>query len=85
MKGAVFLPVQVRPGELSVRPSSYRGDQKGNRLVEAHGTTVRLGRIGKSAGRTRWEARASLESAVVRVDRLFRPGRPSDAAGATDR
>jgi len=30
VKGAVFLPVQVRPGELSVHPSSYRGGREGN-------------------------------------------------------
>ena len=84
MKGAVFLPVQVRPGELSVHPSSYRGGKEGNRLAGALGTLVRRGRIGQSTGRNMREAWASLESIVVRVDLFFSQGRPLGAAGATD-
>ena len=76
VKGAVFLRVQVPPGELSVHPSSYRGGEKGNQLAEALGTWVRHGRIGKPTGRNVREAWASLESAVVRVDLLFSQGRP---------
>ena len=85
MKGAVFLPVQVRPGELSVHPSSYRGGKEGNRLAEALGTLAHRGWVCKPTGRNMREARASLESAVVRVDLLFSQGRPPDSVGATDR
>jgi hypothetical protein len=85
VKGALFLPVQVRPGELSVHPSSYRGDPVGNCPIEAHGTWVRLGRIGKSTGRNVSEAWASLESDGVRADLFFSQGRPLGSVGATDR
>ena len=34
-------------GELSGRPSSYRGGEKGNRLAEALGTSARPGRVCK--------------------------------------
>ena len=68
VKGAVFLRVQVPPGELSVHPSSYRGGEKGNQLAEALGTLVRLGRIGKPTGRNTCEARAGLEREVVSAD-----------------
>ena len=60
-EGAVFLPVQVRPGELSVHPSSYRGSEEGNRIAEALGTGAHLGWVGKSTGRNACEARAGLE------------------------
>jgi hypothetical protein len=69
-EGAVFLPVQVRPGELSVHPSSYRGGKEGNRVAEALGTSAHPGWVGKSTGRNASEARASLESDVVRADPL---------------
>ena len=85
VKGAVFLPVKVRPGELSVHPSSYRGGKEGNRFAEALGTRAHLGWVGKPTGRNTCEARASLESDVVRVDRVWKPGRPPGSAGATDR
>ena len=70
VKGAVFSPVQVRPGELSVHPSSYRGGKEGNRFAEALGTVAHLGWVCESTGRNMCEARASLESDVVRVDPL---------------
>jgi hypothetical protein len=85
VKGAVFSPVQVRPGELSVHPSSYRGGREGNRSAEALGTRAHLGWVGKPTGRNASEARASLESEVVRVDLLWKQGRPLDPVGATDR
>ena len=85
MKGAVFLPVQVRPGELSVHPSSYHGDQSGNCLIEAHGTVAHLGWVCKPTGRNVCEARAGLEREVVSADRPELPGRPLDHMGATDR
>ena len=85
VKGAVSLPVKVRPGELSVHPSSYRGGRKGNRPVKALGTWAHYGWVGKPTGRNACEARASLESDVVRVDLLFGQGRPPDSVGATDR
>jgi len=68
-----------------VHPSSYRGDPVGNCRIEAHGTSVRLGRICKSTGRNVSEAWASPERDVVRVDLFFSQGRPLDAVGATDR
>ena len=52
VKGALFLPVQVRPGELSVHHSSYRGDWKGNHLVGAHGTMAHPGWVRKPTGRS---------------------------------
>ena len=60
-EGVVFLPVQVRLGELSVRPSSYRDGEEGNRLAEALGTGAHHGWVGKSTGRNVREARAGLE------------------------
>jgi hypothetical protein len=60
-KGALFLPVRVRPGELSVHPSSYRGGEEGNRIAEALGTVAHRGWVGKLAGRNVSEARAGLE------------------------
>jgi hypothetical protein len=84
-KGAVLLQVQVLPGELSVHPSSYRGGKEGNRFAEALGTWAHLGWVGKPTGRNASEARASLESDVVRVDLLWKQGRPQDSVGATDR
>jgi hypothetical protein len=85
VKGAGLSRVQVPPGELSVHPSSYRGDQKGNRLVEAHGTSVRRGRICKPTGRNTCEARAGLEREVVSADLPATQGRPLDSVGGTDR
>jgi len=79
------LPVKVRPGELSVHPSSYRGGKEGNRVAEALGTVAHQGWACKPMGRNVSEARASLESEVVRVDLLLRQGRPLDHVGATDR
>ena len=61
-KGAVFLPVKVWPGELSVRPSSYRGGREGNRPAEALGTWAHLGWVCKPTGRNMCEARAGLET-----------------------
>jgi hypothetical protein len=69
VKGAVFLRVQVPPGELSVHPSSYRGGEKGDQLAEALGTWVRQGRIGKPTGRNTCEARAGLERDAASADR----------------
>jgi len=62
VKSAVFLPVQVRPGELSVYPSSYRGGEEGNRVAEALGTWAHLGWVCKPTGRNTCEARAGLET-----------------------
>jgi len=61
-KGAVFLPVKVRSGELSVHPSSYRGGEEADRIAEALGTRAHHGWVGKSTGRNASEARAGLES-----------------------
>src|SRR5262249_32428666 len=80
-----ILPVKVRPGELSVRPSSYRGGRKGNCPAKALGTWAHVGWVGEPTGRNTCEARVSLESEVVRVDLLFGQGRPLDSVGATDR
>jgi hypothetical protein len=62
VKSAVFSPVQVRPGELSVYPSSYRGGEEGNRIAEAIGTWATLG---GSASR-RAATRVKLEQASKR-------------------
>ena len=67
-EGAVFLPVQVRPGELSVHPSSYRGGEEGNGLAEALGTLAHHGWVRKPTGRNACEARAGLEREVVSAD-----------------
>src|SRR5439155_22122271 len=71
-------------GELSVRPSSYRDGRKGNRLVEALGTSVHHGWVCKPTGRNTCEARAGLEREVVSADLPELRGRPSDRAGVTD-
>ncbi len=84
VKGAVLSQAQVLPGELSVHPSSYRGGKEGNRFAEALGTWAHRGWVGKPTGRNASEARASLESDVVRVDLLWKQGRPLDSVGATD-
>jgi hypothetical protein len=68
-----------------VHPSSYRGGEEGNRIAEALGTSAHHGWVCKPTGRNTGEARASLESEVVRVDLLFGQGRPLDSVGATDR
>ena len=83
-EGAVFLPVQVRPGELSVHPGSYRGGEAGNRLAEALGTEAHQGWVCESTGRNACEARAGLERDVVSADLPFEQGRPLDPAGVTD-
>jgi hypothetical protein len=70
VKGALFSPVQVRPGELSVHPSSYRDGKEGNRAAEALGTMAHRGWVRKPTGRNTCEAWASLESDVVRADPL---------------
>ena len=67
-EGAAFSPVQVRPGELSVHPSSYRGGKKGNQLAEALGTAAHHGWVCESTGRNVCEARAGLEREVVSAD-----------------
>ncbi|MFQ5962452.1 MAG: hypothetical protein ACE5MG_13765, partial [Candidatus Methylomirabilales bacterium] len=72
-------------GELSVRPSSYRGGEEGNRIAEALGTSAHLGWVCKLTGRNMREARAGLEREVVSADLPELQGRPSDRAGATDR
>lgn len=56
VKGASLQPVQVRPEELSVHLGSYPGGGKGDRLVEALGTAVRVRRAGKRAGCNTCEA-----------------------------
>ncbi len=61
VKGAMFSPVKVRPGELSVHPGSYRDDEEGNRLVEALGTKAPVGGVSQLMGRNAREARAGLE------------------------
>jgi len=55
-------------GELSVRPSSYRGGKKGNQLAEALGTAAHHGWVCESTGRNVCEARAGLEREVVSAD-----------------
>jgi len=49
--------------------SSYRGGKE-DRFAEALGTVASLGGVCESTGRNTCEARASLESDVVRVDPL---------------
>jgi hypothetical protein len=61
VEGAVFSPVRVRPGELSVHPGSYRDDEEGNRFVEALGTRAHGRWVSESMGRNASEARAGLE------------------------
>jgi hypothetical protein len=56
VKGAVFSPVKVRPGELSVHPSSYRGGEEGDRIAEALGTLAHQGWVCKLTGRNASEA-----------------------------
>jgi len=67
-KALCSLQVQVLPGELSVHPGSYRGGKEGDRLAEALGTTAHHGWVCESTGRNTCEARAGLESEVVRAD-----------------
>ncbi len=71
-------------GELSVRPSSYRGSKEGDRLAEALGTSAHHGWVCKPTGRNTCEARAGLEREVVSADLPELQGRPWDRAGATD-
>jgi hypothetical protein len=67
-------------GELSVRPSSYRGSKKGDRLAEALGTSAHHGWVCKPTGRNTCEARAGLEREGVSADLPELQGRPLDLA-----
>ncbi len=84
-KALCVLQVKVLPGELSVRPGSYRGGEEGNGIAEALGTSAHRGWVCEPTGRNTCEARAGLESDVVSADLPRKQGRPLDQAGATDR
>jgi hypothetical protein len=53
VKGESTQPVQVRPKEVSVRLSSYPGDGKGDRAVEAPGIRSALGGLANVRATTR--------------------------------
>ena len=64
-KRPCFLPVQVRPGELSVHPSSYRGGKEGNQAAEAfsgHGPTSGGSASRRAATRVKPEQASKVKS-----------------------